>query len=854
MLNMNFYRKYLVKTLLAVSIVLMGGACAEEVYQGYQSLMQTEFHASLYEWDDYEIAATRAAKDSLYQTVSIPVYSDDGEEYELTITSEKDTTWEDSVIQESITRTTLVNYSDIKGKKFRCYAYVNGDGEADKVLINGVDLTINSTNGAWLPTSGTQYEWPSPTQVITFYGIIPSTTAFSTRDKTVTFTQNTTAESQTDLLIAASEPLNQAKDANTSDEYGNEIHKAIPIKFRHALTAVKFKASSNLPGATLQSIQLTGFYSSGIYTLPIGDKNGSWITTGSTTTFTAQPNSANMAISASTNNILNDNTHTFLMIPQSMAKSKKLVLNVTAGGASRTLTANFNGLPAWTPGTKVIYTLGKKANTGWYIYTDKYLPSGGQYHYMGAGSNSVTHKVTSYSLTTTSSATVSKTAQPWKLIAYNRGSGWVNWTSGNVTDNIGRTITLTATSGNGNTDAALSTGDNFIFSRNQPPTTYSGPRITVANSIAGTSFSNNTEATAVDLSTFNVLTKTTIAKSTANCYIVNGVGYFKFPTVYGNGYKNGSVNYRAFKTTNASSGTNMFKNHLNAGISSPDISVPSGATAKIIWMDYELQGCIDNVSYANNYITFQIKSSTNLIGSALVPPGNIVLGLFNGTDCIWQWHIYLFNADQGNRDLGKTYVGHQANIQGSNITFRLQQTNNSNSYTEVQTIWYGSETLYNNRVRSLNYVWGFPRPLPATEQTNGTYENYNNDGTTKKAKYVNTPSTYNIETYNNATNNSSYASRRWDGTIKTIFDPSPRGYRVPTSAEFGTIIKIGDDAPYVSGWGINDGGVLAIPYGATEGYYLSSNVENLIKINSTKSLNRVNGTITSQGMVHPVTE
>ena len=84
----------------------------------------------------------------------------------------------------------------------------------------------------------------------------------------------------------------------------------------------------------------------------------------------------------------------------------------------------------------------------------------------------------------------------------------------------------------------------------------------MANSIAGTSFSNNTAATAVDLSTYNVLTKTTINKTTANCYIVNGVGYFKFPTVYGNGYKNGSVNYQAFKTTDASSGTNMFKNHL----------------------------------------------------------------------------------------------------------------------------------------------------------------------------------------------------------------------------------------------------------------------------------------------------
>lgn len=853
---MSTIKKNIIKSTFALSIILMGGACAEEITQGYQSLMQTEFQTSLYDWNEVDVSTTRSAVDTTNYTMTIPVYSDDGEEYELTISTEKDTTWNDSIIQEPITRTTPLTYANIKGQQFRTYAYVNGDGEADKVLINGIDLTINSSSGAWLPTTGTKYEWPSPTQVITFYGIIPKTTTFSTRDKTVTFTQNTTAESQTDLLIAASEPLNQAKDANTKDAQGHEVAKAIPIKFRHALTAVKIKANSNLPGATLQSIQLTGFYASGIYTLPIGDTNGSWITTGSTTTFTAQPNSANLAISASTTSILNDATHTFLMIPQSMAKSKKLVLNVTAGGQARTLTANFNGLPAWTPGTLVTYTLGKKANTGWYLYTDKYLPSGGQYHYVGSGTNSITHKVTSYSLTTTSSSTVSKTAQPWKLVAYNRGSGWVNWTSGNVTDTGNRTITLTTTSGNGNTDASLSVGDNFVFSRSQPPTTYSGPRITVGNSITGTSFSNSTAATAVDLSTYDVFTKTTITKTTANCYIVNGVGYFKFPTVYGNGYKNGSINYRAFKTTNASTGTNMFKNHANAWISSPDITVPSGATAKVTWMDYELQGCIDNVSYASGYITFQIKTSTNLTGSAIVPPGNIVIGLFNGTDCIWQWHIYLFNANQGNRDLGKTYVGHQNNIAGTWIQFRLQQTNNSNSTTVVQTTWYGSETLFNNRVRSLNYNWGFPRPLPATEQTNGTEENYSNNGNRKKAKYVNTPSSYNIETYNNATNNSSYVNRRWDGGTKTIFDPSPRGYRVPTSAEFGSTIVIGDDAPYVNGWGINDGGVLAIPFGSSEGYYLSSNVgsNTLIKINSTKALNKVTGANTSQGMIHPVTE
>lgn len=850
---MKKYKRFLKSSILYGSIIL-SGACAQEITEGYHSLMDTEFQTSLYDWEEQDISTTRSVNDSSSYTMTIPVYAEDGEEFELTITSSKDSSMTDSVAYYPTTRTTPLTYSNIKGQQFRCYAYVNGDGEADKLLISGVDLTINSSSGSWLPTSGTKYEWPSPTQVITFYGIIPKGTSYSTRDKTVTFTQNTTAESQTDLLIAASEPLNQAKDANTKDAQGNEVPKAIPIKFRHALTAVKFKANSNLPGATLQSIQLTGFYASGIYTLPIGDKNGSWITTGSTTTFTAQPNSANLAISASTTSILNDATHTFLMIPQSMSKSKKLVLNVTAGGKARTLTANFNGLPAWTPGTLVTYTLGKKANTGWYLYTNRYLPNGDQYVYLGESTTSDTYQVTSYSLTTTSASSVTKTAQPWKLVAYStNGTSWTNWTSGTFNNTDGKAVTVSTSSGSGKADG---TTEPFSYSRVISPLYYSGDRITIGNSIKGTSFSNTTAATAVDLSTYDVLNKTTISKTTANCYIVNGIGYFKFPTVYGNGYKNGAINYQAFKTTNASSGTNMFKNHSNAWISSPDISVPSDATAKIIWMDYELTGCIDNVSYASNYITFRITTSTNLTGSALVPPGNIVIGLFSGTACIWQWHIYLYNSNQGSRDLGKTYVGHETKRNSAVIYFKFQQTNNSNSTSITRSTWYGQTTVYTNRVRSLNYTWGFPRPLPATEQTNGSYTDFTNYGRMQKASYVNTPGSYPTETYNNATNNASYYQKRWNGTVKTIFDPSPRGYRVPASSEVGVKFAIGDDAPFVSGWALNDGGVLAIPYGQTTGYYLSSNVgsNTYFYVNSSKSINKTTGSVTSSGMVHPVTE
>ena len=50
-----------------------------------------------------------------------------------------------------------------------------------------------------------------------------------------------------------------------------------------------------------------------------------------------------------------------------------------------------------------------------------------------------------------------------------------------------------------------------------------------------------------DLSTINVATGATVARTTANCYVVQAPGTYKFPLVYGNGVKDGAPNPSAYR-------------------------------------------------------------------------------------------------------------------------------------------------------------------------------------------------------------------------------------------------------------------------------------------------------------------
>ena len=215
-------------------------------------------------------------------------------------------------------------------------------------------------------------------------------------------------------------------------------------------------------------------------------------------------------------------------------------------------------------------------------------------------------------------------------------------------------------------------------------------------------------ATAFDLSTKNVATGETVATSTANCYVVQAPGYYKFPLVYGNSLKHGSLNQFSFNslTANSTLTSRTWRKHdrqvyphvygeideSSSAEESPNLDtyygththtfyllgqyrnhgdnriVPQSSgtqqvyiahklsgmtlTAKIIWTDAE--GLVTDAVYSNNgtpnnpkddYISFQVPQATICQGNAMIAI------LANGV-IAWSWHIWVTDEDLTDRKTG----------------------------------------------------------------------------------------------------------------------------------------------------------------------------------------------------------
>ena len=166
-----------------------------------------------------------------------------------------------------------------------------------------------------------------------------------------------------------------------------------------------------------------------------------------------------------------------------------------------------------------------------------------------------------------------------------------------------------------------------------------------------------------DLSTKNVATGGIVSRSTANCYVVDAPGTYRFPLVYGNAVQNGSVNDKAFRGTDGGSsywsdggqaytdavmGTvgfflGRFKDHANQNITTAYIAskYPSNLNAILLWqdspglvkVDYNITGTGENA-----YLTFTVDKET-------IAEGNALVAVRSGTTILWSWHIWVTATD-----------------------------------------------------------------------------------------------------------------------------------------------------------------------------------------------------------------
>ena len=268
-------------------------------------------------------------------------------------------------------------------------------------------------------------------------------------------------------------------------------------------------------------------------------------------------------------------------------------------------------------------------------------------------------------------------------------------------------------------------------------------------------------ATGTDLSMVDCAgTARTDGQWTANCYMVHTAGDYKLPLVYGNAIKSGAANTAAYTGVSGMNTTATFPRHDGEAIADPWIK-NNGITvtqAELLWQD--AQGLVTAVGISGDYLTLTVgKDAAEQEGNALVAAkdgeGNVV----------WSWHIWVTKQTFAAADLTTVDTGEGGHVY---------------TVTPVNLGWVGDD-IYTGT--NTFYQWGRKDPFKGTGDV--TF-----DGTTAAtiADNIKNPATfYNVSS---KPSNTAYYNM-WDAqqtgldniataTVKTVYDPSPAGFCVPT--------------------------------------------------------------------------
>lgn len=151
-------------------------------------------------------------------------------------------------------------------------------------------------------------------------------------------------------------------------------------------------------------------------------------------------------------------------------------------------------------------------------------------------------------------------------------------------------------------------------------------------------------------------------ENTANCYVINGPGYYCFPLVYGNAIRNGADTPAAYSSTSTNPYVlKQFVNYINYPITRPYIDEGYAyplTSAEILWQDEP--GLVTDVRYhaepGRGTISFAVPRETIKEGNAV-----IVLKDERG-QVIWSWHIWVTSADVEQTIRVKTFHAKEAYV------------------------------------------------------------------------------------------------------------------------------------------------------------------------------------------------
>ena len=663
-------------------------------------------------------------------------------------------------------------------------------------------------NGVWSPSGGVRY-WPED-QTLHFYAFAP----YSINGEKLPLEGLNIDKNQHEIAFTYTVPTtNDGKDAEaqpdimfadtTCSRDETDGKGTVPLKFRHALAAVKFVAG-DIAGCTINSITLIGLNGKGDCVYDGDEDKFTWKLTDNKDKSFKQAFGVKLADNLDKDKeqpITDENpSTTFMMLPQQLGDATVEVNMTTDKGVTHTLVGKLNigNVDKWEAGKIYTYKISSESINWTYVFDvtpEIKLP---------LGKTSDVYKVKSYRYRTQDESV--KEAVPWEVTGVtatdnqkplDNPKSYVTefkWDDGGMNDdqwkdyNIGVAKTVMHTS----LEADKQLKENPT--KGSPESPY-------------------------DLSTEG---SEGSSRTTANCYVVNAAGTYKLPLVYGNAIVDGKENPGAYKDE-------KFVDYNNKHINGPWIK-SSGTTPKdatLVWSDGFYM--FTDVHLEDDYLVFTINKE-------YIQQANAVVAVRDaGGNIMWSWHIWVTERDINQTHKvddwknGATYDMMSSNlgwVDGKQVyydprefkfTFKQKKTGEEKTMTVTQV----GETFDYKDAGSTYYQWGRKDPIVALKNRDKTgvndyrrldtptddYLYKTQPGWVTSADGIKNPNVYYVQ---NATHSSTawltddaYSPKLWnvDGTEKniwvassrkTVYDPSPKGFKVPVPRAFSVFVDGGE--------------------------------------------------------------
>ena len=684
-------------------------------------------------------------------------------------------------------------------------------GDFSSTGIRGVAATSILTTPEWFKAAKTKsngelytpIRWSFAQPWARFFAVYPSKDSYSK----LTINDMTSTDNAPSVDFTVEPNVRDQKDFMTACT--GEVHYATQgeqpttnLDFRHALTAIRFAVGQNLSwNKTIDKVEIRNAIMKSKYKLSnaFNGAGATWDNMGATRG-TATLSGLSVNTSSNPNVTIMGNTgdnFTFYMIPQVLTGNS--VVAYVHFTDNTEITATLKG--EWKAGTTRTLKLSETNSTWNYVLTPTDPSRAANYD----ETQSQAYGITSYR---EDPVTHQQQAVAWKVVGYDAdGDGTFS-----MAEKPAWLTSLSKTEGDGGTAADQGTAtltkdvDDLLAKRNK----------------------GLKEATALGSSSapYDLSTKGgSVNRSTANSYVISAPGHYRIPLVYGNAIENGATNANSY-TSHAAAGNSYvlynFKDHNNQNITDPWIEkTNSGANngvdgAEVVWADAADLVHSPSIVHVGGegFLDFEVTAADIQSGNAVVA---VTKGSGASKTVLWSWHLWFAPKDALDKIPVTNHQGKVYNFTKEALGWKPTQWSGS-TYDKPRTVKVKVEqTVANNGTKQaavINitqkpgnvrkgvttlYQWGrkdaFPGVATSNLKAGGITENAgNNMSITNNIQHPDKFYIYGSSAWSNygyynlwsADNivTGTYNVGNDNPVVKTVYDPSPVGFKMPANNAF----------------------------------------------------------------------